>query len=458
MRIRSLVTLLLAWLGIASLSACQPTVYLMPTPEAFRSGQIDPFAGNPDPKGSPEVRVEYATTRLPIGPRTHRWYGTAHDDTLRLGEAIVEIGENPIPWAQLHRESTTGERRKAHVLRLKQAVEEAEIPDDVPLDRLPPEARAYFRRLNKRIDRSPHRELTLYVHGANNNFYRTTAQAAQFRHFTGRNSVVMVFAWPSVANLLRYGSDVENARAAAPVFARLLELLARHSHARHINVIAYSAGAMVVSPGLAYLRRKHGELDSRALRRRLRIGEVYFAAPDVDFRGFLRDLRSYEDMACRVTLTVNLNDSVLGLAEYWHGQSRAGRPNVEDLSMEESRQIIEATRNGHFDVLDIGGSGIPNLSPGAHNFWYNNPWVSSDVLTKLVYHAPPAARGLARLETPEGAVIWYFPPDYPRRVVAAVTRLEAEWRGDPCDLPAPPGNGGNAPRAGTRSPARSPRP
>ncbi len=450
---------ILSALAITLLTACQPSVYLMPTPEAFRSGKLDPFAANPELEGTPEVRVEYATNRKPVGLRTQRWYSSAHDGNLRLGQAIVEIGENPIPWAQLHQESTSGERRQAHILRLKQAIEEAEIPADAPVDRLPAEARAYFRRLNERIDRSLHRELTVYVHGANNNFYRTTAQAAQFRHFSGYNSVIMVFAWPSAANLLRYGTDVENARASAPVFARLLELLARHTRARHINIIGYSAGAMVVSPGLAHLRLQHPELDERALRQRLRLGEVYYAAPDVDFRAFVQDLKRYDEMVCRVTLTVNLNDSVLALAQSWHGRSRAGRPDVNELSVEESRHIIEATRNGHFDVLDIGGSGIPNLSPGAHNFWYNHPWVSSDVLAKLVYHAPPAARGLARLETPEGAVIWYFPPDYPRRVVAAVRRLDAEWRGDPCDLPqAATRDGENGPGAERRSPERSPRP
>ena len=80
-------------------------------------------------------------------------------------------------------------------LTLEDVVRVARFGEPVELS---PEAQAFFDLLNDAIDRSIVPDLTLYVHGANNNFYRASAQASQFRHFTGNNTVVMVYAWPSV--------------------------------------------------------------------------------------------------------------------------------------------------------------------------------------------------------------------------------------------------------------------
>ena len=88
-------------------------------------------------------------------------------------------------------------------------------------------------------------------------------------------------------------------------------------------------------------------------------------------------------MTCNVTLTVNLEDSVLGLAQDFHGTSRAGRPDLEELSLEETRWLIEASRHTVFDIIDVGNSEIPGFPSGSHGFWYQHPWVSSDVLVQF---------------------------------------------------------------------------
>ena len=92
----------------------------------------------------------------------------------------------------------------------------------------------------------------VYVHGANSTIYRAAAQAAQYRHFTGRNCIVLVFLWPSAENLLAYGTDVRHAKRSAPAFKRFITLLAEYTHAENINILAYSAGAQVASPGLGH--------------------------------------------------------------------------------------------------------------------------------------------------------------------------------------------------------------
>ena len=98
---------------------------------------------------------------------------------------------------------------------------------------------------------SQDKNLTIYVHGANTGVQRAAAQAAQYRHFTGRNSVVLSYIWPSAESFLRFSTDVANTARTAPTFAHLIRMLSLHTRARQINVIAYSSGAMVASGGLA---------------------------------------------------------------------------------------------------------------------------------------------------------------------------------------------------------------
>ena len=127
------------------------------------------------------------------------------------------------------------------MLDLEVTREIAELDSESSIDELSPETKYFFEKLNEALDRSLDKDLILYVHGANNTFYRSSAQAAQFHHFTGRNTVVMFYAWPSAASLLRYAVDVNNARRTEPVFGRLLELLGCYSNARYIDILAYSA-------------------------------------------------------------------------------------------------------------------------------------------------------------------------------------------------------------------------
>ena len=374
------------------LTACQSTVYLMPTPELLRNGQRDPFAANPEQALSPDVQVAYATNRLSAFD-SGRWpYVTLFDRKLRLGFATVRLGGEGLSADELHASSTAAERESAVPLTLV-ATQEQSVLSPSQGTSLSTEAKTLFDQINEALAGSRDPDITIYLHGANNSFYRSSAQAAQYAHFTGRNSVVMLFSWPSAESLLRYAVDVNNARRTVPVFAEFLELLARHTNARYIDVLAYSAGAQILSPALAALRAKHPGEDENSLRKRFRLGEIYFAAPDVDFSIFLRDLATYDGMVQHVTLALNPNDSVLAFAARHHGVSRAGRPDPAELTEEETRLVQAAYGEMAFDLLLVDPDVIPGLPRGAHDFWYRHPWVSTDVLIQLLYQARPSERG-----------------------------------------------------------------
>jgi esterase/lipase superfamily enzyme len=413
---------LLSLLTVVVLAGCQPTVYLMPTPEVLRTGESDPFVENPQEALSPEVQLAYATNRLPATD-SGRWpYLTLFDQSLRLGFATVRLGAETVSAEDLYAASTAAEREIAVPLSLVSTREQATLPG-ARKSKLTREAKQFFEQVNAALKRSRDPDITVYLHGANNNFYRSSAQAAQYAHFTGRNSVVMLYSWPSAESLLRYAVDVNNARRTVPVFARLLELIAEHTDARYIDVLAYSAGAQVLSPALAALRAQYPDESEASLRERFRLGEIYFAAPDVDFGGFLQDLSTYDGMVQHVTLALNPNDAVLAFAKSHHGVSRAGLPDPGELTEQETRLVKKAFQEMAFDLLWIDPDEIPGLSRGAHDFWYNHPWISTDVLIQLLFQVRPEQRGLTLFEDVEGRRVWTFGPDYPQQAGEALRRL-----------------------------------
>ncbi len=427
----------LAFLSLVLLLAgCQSKVYLMPTPTGMVSGKHDPFRNTPESEKVSEIAVAYATNRLPAGK--DKYYGRQFDDNLRVGVARIKIGEGDQSWDELRELSIRGLDKSDSLLTLSEVTQDGMIKAGETYDSLPPALQNSVDLLNAAIKESPIDEITVYVHGANNSFYRSAAQAAQYRHFTGRQTIVVFFSWPSAESLLRYGEDVSNIMETVPTFARYLKLLSRHTTAKRINILSYSAGATLTTKTLAMLGADRSYADRKAYKDSLRLGSIYFAAPDTDFDDFIEEYRQYEDIVDRVTVTVNHNDSVLGMSRtMFHAKdgpkknsqqiqsrkSRLGKPDIRDLTESQAEWIIAKTRDTNFDVLEVDYNAIPGLSKGSHDYWYQNPWTSTDALLSLNFHAHPSERGLVSREGENLPRIWFFPPDYDARVDRALDVL-----------------------------------
>ncbi|MGB5282690.1 MAG: alpha/beta hydrolase, partial [Arenicellales bacterium] len=212
-----------------------------------------------------------------------------------------------------------------------------------------------------------------------------------------------------------------------------------HTTARKINILAYSAGATLTTKSLAVLGNDSTQPDRAAYRESLRLGSIYFAAPDTDFDEFIDEYRSYQDIVDNVTVTINQYDTVLDIAMKDHQsknrpalegleqsnsrKSRLGKPDLDDLTREQAEWIIGETQKPNFVVIGIDPRNVPGMSKGSHDYWYQSPWVSTDALLDLNFHALPQDRGLAETITKKKARIWYFPDDYEQRVDEAVDRL-----------------------------------
>ena len=174
-------------LAAAVISGCQPAaqrVYLMPAPVGISTGASDPFIDTPEKEKDSNILVGYATNRMPIGAREARFYTRSFDEDLRMGVVTIQIGDGNDSWDEIRELSINDAYKGQILLTLANAREVAALGAGDSLETLSPTMAKMMGDFNQYIERSPSKEITLYVHGANNNFYRSAAQAAQYRHFT----------------------------------------------------------------------------------------------------------------------------------------------------------------------------------------------------------------------------------------------------------------------------------
>ena len=392
---------------------------LMPTPAVFTETGLEPLAHiPPDERWTPR-RVYYVTTRERDRNLQRIDYTNTPSDKTSMGMALIEFGGPTFSWEDLNQASTTTERE--HVVKLSTAgiLEAGRFPAASSPDQVarPDRAGWLVRELNESIETSRDKDILIYVHGAKVNFYNACAFAAQLDHFMGRDMTSMAFSWPTRQNILAYGlgSDVDRAYASAPRLASMIETLASQTSARRIHVLCWSAGARLTTAALTELRARSPDDSLDEVRRRLRIGTVYFAAADVPTAEFVEALPTIHGISGRIVATVSSNDSALIYASrFMGGGGRIGqagntftdeqRAMIESL---ERLEIIDLSRNSESRGFDITG----------HNYWFDHPWASSDALLSIRTDFPPLERGLSQGDSP---VHWYMPADYIERLRASL--------------------------------------
>ena len=164
---------------------------------------------------------------------------------------------------------------------------------------------------------------------------------------------------------------------------------------------------------------KYPDTSSEELKQKLRIGEVYFAAPDTAFEPFIERYLKFRDIVERTTINLNENDAVLKLSAFQNGVSRLGKPDAAEISEKERDILIDWLKSPKLNVIDVGKSEPLHLGK-AQDSWYSHPWVSADVLMLLLFNLDPIERGLHEYWIDEVAKTYRFPPDYDvnlRRIV-----------------------------------------
>ena len=118
----------LVCLGLAGCASGKPySINMMPAPEVFAAGLIDPFAGITPDGRAPYQGILYATDRLPA-EKGGAFYGNKEGYILRLGLAEVEIGQGKFTWWDASKGTILKNRTENYSLRI------SKIDEYGPLD------------------------------------------------------------------------------------------------------------------------------------------------------------------------------------------------------------------------------------------------------------------------------------------------------------------------------------
>ncbi len=395
---------------------------LMSTPVIFRDGSTTPYDALPEDIAPPVIDLFYATDRQPTDASLLHplFYGNDRSMTLSLGRASVRFGSDGMSWRDVEKATLTAERPSKIPLKIveieklheigsaSQLIEDSIKKDGGDLD-------PFLERIQRRLSKSSNKTIVIFVPGFKVDFAYPVLVAAELWHYLGYPGAFVAYSWPSRQRVVDYLADVETASYTAQHFRMLLVYLALHTDAERIHILAYSAGARVVSQALHELRlMAYGHPVSR-MKNTLKIGQVLFTAPDIDMMLFTARYRDgFEELADRITIYTNANDTALNWALRFLGWPRLGAPGELALTPEEARSISESE---HTVIIDVAAA--ENASSGnGHGYFIKSPWVSTDLLLTIKHGASPRERGLSKQND---GLIWKFPQNYPVAVHQAMT-------------------------------------
>lgn len=164
--------------------------------------------------------------------------------------------------------------------------------------------------------RAPH--ALLFLHGFNVSFEDAAIRAAQLGCDLAVPGATAFFSWPSRGNVVAYPADEASIEASEGAITDFLVDFAAKCGAEKVHVIAHSMGNRGL---LRALQRIAANAQTRG---KVKFGQIFLAAPDVD-RGLFLDLASlYPEHSDRTTLYASDGDLPVHLSSKLHDAPRAG--------------------------------------------------------------------------------------------------------------------------------------
>ena len=416
---------MLGALAVVALAGCagnKPApdqIFLMPAPDVYEEGRIDPFIDNdPISRGLPPG-ILYATDRAPAAADDRKYAHYTHERgmVLRVGRADVVLGhDKSITWEEARRISLLKNRTGSYPLEVSKVEEFGIVAETIrPFDDVPDEERSdapkarFLAEIDRRLDTSAHKDVYIYVHGYKVNFENPVLVAAELWHFLGYNGAFIAYSWPTKFSMFAYLSDLDNAINSARNLRKLVVQIAQHTNVERIHVIGYSMGTRLVARMLADLGIYAATLTDEQIRE-LKLENVLLIGSDIDrsvFGGYLLDGALRIPRA--LTVYQSAADGALGMSQMIFSRQRVGQFVTE---IPQGQNIDYFFEHPEFRFIDVTQADAGEVQ-GGHGYFRKSPWVSSDVLMTLLYNLPPEQRGLVRHEdTP----VWTFPPDYVDRL------------------------------------------
>lgn len=404
-------------LAVAALTAgcTSAEQHMMPTPVLFKDTRIELSHLVPMALRSPQLPVFYATNRKPVSAGLPGHYSASESDAVTLGVADVVLGDPGWDWNQLVASDLTDRIDNPRPARVHQVREFGFLRGQPELTDA---ERAFVAAIDDHLALTRNQDLTLYVHGYRVTFDEVSVLMASFARYLGHSATVS-FQWPTNLHFWNYLTDCPRALKYIPHIERLIDLATR-TRAVRLNLVAYSCGSPLLAEALVRLRARYPDAGPDELQRRFRIGNVIFAASDLDVKTFARDgFPSIRPLASQIIIYISRNDEALAFSAFLARTSRVGRPNVKELSQEELDAFAADSTFEVIDVTDVQGAHELHGMKG-HGYWFANEWVSSDVAISMRYPVPAQHRCLK----PGSAYnVWLLPDDYPDCLVKRLLEI-----------------------------------
>jgi esterase/lipase superfamily enzyme len=232
-----------------------------------------------------------------------------------------------------------------------QPIEDSDLPRQVARQAATPDAYASFARQVVKAAAPPDVDLVVYVHGYNTTFKGATDAALTLRlglscatNFK-RKIVVLFFAWPSAAKLLKPADDEVRAEWAYRDFKDVMDKLYAQLPAVSSGVAAKRPFAVAHSMGNRFLLHEIDRCESGQC-----FSRVAFVAPDVDSRYFADVMFLRKDAIEHATVYVSARDKVLWASHAFHGEGRAGEGGNELLRFNSQRVGVDTVDAGYMQA------------------------------------------------------------------------------------------------------------
>jgi esterase/lipase superfamily enzyme len=358
----------------------------------------------------------YATDRKPAEEGDEKnIYLNERGFLLRVGVGKIKLGDDSMTWEEAREISLLKNRTDKYPMKITEVKEVgilAEsysnfIPPKVKGPELQQPGRIFAAKINEKLAKSKNKDIYIYVHGYKVVFENPLLVATELWHFLGYDGVFIAYSWPSTPKTLAYFSDLETTSLSAYNLRILLEYLARDTDAENIHIIGYSAGTRLVINALNQLALIHKGEDKETFRKHLRIGHVILTGSDFDrqlFGAYIDE--GLLNVSKSFTIYLSEMDKALGMSKWVFKRDRLGQMWDETKIQESVTEWIWETD----EITFINVTSAEKSTTGnGHAYFRQSPWVSSDILSTLMYDLTPEERTLQRTRK---SPMWKFPPDY----------------------------------------------
>jgi esterase/lipase superfamily enzyme len=252
------------------------------------------------------------------------------------------------------------------------------------------DARSFQQLLARRVEKSPRKDLFVFVHGYNTSFEEAAQRTAQMAFDLKFPGAPVFYSWPA-ETLLRYAIAEKNVEWSLPHLIHFLREISQKSGALEIHLIAHSMGNRALT----------NALNALALQKSVKpqfFQNVILAAADVDQLLFAQIQNRIRSLTKNMTLYASNNDKALQISARIHKVARLGQAGAHTF-------IAPG-----MDTVDA--SAVDSSFLG-HSYYGDNPSVVDDIEKLVMFSLPVSQRSLEAKLTSSGETFWQIPDPLP---------------------------------------------